>query len=207
MHIFLIDDHQMFAEALKNVIERFICDCKVSIITDARSALQQLEHEPPDLILLDLELEGMSGLDLLRVLPQHGRNIPILVCSGNLTPKNVQAISMAGVKGYMRKSESIDDVKKAITAASQGKYYPGGFNNWASSQPSHNKCLTNRQLAILTLMKSGMSNNDIASTLYLSLNTIKTHVRLMYEALEVSSRIECLNRAQSLGYLDDIHQP
>lgn len=181
-------------------------DCKVSIIADARSALRQLENDSPDIILLDLELEGMSGLDLLRVLPQHGRNIPVLVCSGNLTPNNLHAISRAGVKGYMRKSESITEVKKAITAVSRGDSYPEGFSHSACSPKTNENRLSNRQLAILTLMKSGMSNNEIASTLYLSPNTIKTHVRLMYEALEVSSRIECINRAQSLGYLDDMYQ-
>ncbi|WP_296981285.1 helix-turn-helix transcriptional regulator, partial [Thalassolituus sp. UBA1505] len=60
-----------------------------------------------------------------------------------------------------------------------------------------------KQLVILSLMKSGMSNSDMADTLFLSTNTIKTHIRLMYTTLDVNSRIECLNKAEELNLLSE----
>ena len=199
MLFYLIDDHQMFAEALKNIIEGFGHNCTVSVFPDARPALEKLKSEKPDLIILDLEMEGMGGTDMLKILSQHGLEIPVLVCSGNLTPLNMAEIREAGARGFLRKSESIAEVKEAIIAVVEGGYYPAEFQDTPNGKSTNEHPLSPRQQAILTLMKSGMSNGEIADMLFLSPNTIKTHVRLMYDTLNVSSRIECLNKARSLG--------
>ena len=199
MLFYLVDDHQMFAEALKNIIEGFGYNCSVRIFPDARPALEQLKSEKPDLIVLDLEMEGMDGTDMLKILSQHGLEIPVLVCSGNLTPHNMAEIKAAGARGFLRKSESISEVKEAIVAVVEGGYYPLAFRDAKTGKTGTENPLSPRQQAILTLMKSGMSNGEIADMLFLSPNTIKTHVRLMYDTLNVSSRIECLNKARSLG--------
>lgn len=199
MLFYLIDDHQMFAEALKSIIEGLEHNCTVSVFADAHSALKRLRSEKPELIILDLEMEGMSGKDMLKILSQHGLEIPVLVCSGNLTPQNMSEIKVVGARGYLRKSESISDVKEAITTVIKGGCYPPEFAGAPSDSTNSQNPLSPRQQAILTLMKSGMSNGEIAEMLFLSPNTIKTHVRLMYDTLNVRSRIECLNRARVLG--------
>ena len=199
MLFYLVDDHQMFAEALKNIIEGFGHNCTVRVFPDARPALEQLKSEKPDLIILDLEMEGMGGTDMLKILSQHGLEIPVLVCSGNLTPHNMAEIKAVGARGFLRKSESISEVKEAIVAVVEGGYYPPAFRDAKTGKTGTENPLSPRQQAILTLMKSGMSNGEIADMLFLSPNTIKTHVRLMYDTLNVSSRIECLNKARSLG--------
>ncbi|SIS91232.1 MAG: response regulator transcription factor [Thalassolituus maritimus] len=199
MLFYLVDDHQMFAEALKNIIEGFGHNCTVRVFPDARPALEQLKSENPNLIILDLEMEGMGGTDMLKILSQHGLEIPVLVCSGNLTPHNMGEIKAAGARGFLRKSESITEVKEAIIAVIEGGYYPPEFRDALTGKTGNENPLSPRQQAILTLMKSGMSNGEIADMLFLSPNTIKTHVRLMYDTLNVSSRIECLNKARSLG--------
>ncbi len=200
MLFYLVDDHQMFAEALKNIIEGFGYNCSVRIFPDARPALEQLKSEKPDLIILDLEMEGMTGTDLLKVLPQHGKRIPVLVCSGNITPATIRDIAHAGAGGYLRKSESIQDVRKAIELVANGSAFPENFQpDNKSGEANSTHPLSPRQQAILTLMKSGMNNSEIADALYLSPNTIKTHVRLMYNTLNVNSRIECLNKARTLS--------
>ena len=199
MLFYLVDDHQMFAEALKNIIEGFGYNCSVRIFPDARPALEQLKSEKPDLIILDLEMEGMDGTDMLKILSQHGLEIPVLVCSGNLTPHNMAEIKAVGARGFLRKSESISEVKEAIVSVVEGGYYPPAFRDAKTGKTGTENPLSPRQQAILTLMKSGMSNGEIADMLFLSPNTIKTHVRLMYDTLNVSSRIECLNKARSLG--------
>lgn len=199
MRIFLIDDHQMFSEAMKTVLNRILPACETELFSRPEDALVRLQHQKPDLIILDLEMATMSGVDLLRVLPQHSEAIPVLVCSGNLTAENIALIRNAGASGYMRKTESIEEVKTAIEAVSAGKPYPEDFH--CETSTPENSVLSRRQLAILTLMKAGMSNLDIAETLYLSPNTIKTHIRLMYNTLDVTSRVECLNKASSLGLI------
>ena len=206
MLFYLVDDHQMFAEAMKSAIQGFQPQADVRVFPNASDALHALRQHTPDLILLDLEMEGMSGTDMLNVLPQHGKHIPVLVCSGNLTPSNIALIAASGARGYLRKSETTAEVKDAIDSLLAGKTYPQGFQpvnagqaNATPSSSSQVHPLSPRQQAILTLMKSGMSHGDIADTLCLSPNTIKTHVRMMYNTLDVNSRIECINKARALG--------
>ena len=110
-----------------------------------------------------------------------------------------QRLKGLGARGFLRKSESITEVKEAIIAVVEGGYYPAEFRDAPTGRTINENPLSPRQQAILTLMKSGMSNSEIADMLFLSPNTIKTHVRLMYDTLNVSSRIECLNKARSLG--------
>lgn len=199
MLFYLIDDHQMFAEALKNVIEGSGYDCTVRVFSNARPALEQLKFEKPNMIILDLQLEGMSGKDVLKVLSQQKIDAPILVCSGNLDPSNMAEIKAAGAKGILRKSESLSEVKKAIMTVVQGGHYPTDFGDIIPAKPALEAQISPRQQAILTLMKSGMSNSEIADVLYLSPNTVKTHIRLMYDKLNVNNRIECINKAKSFG--------
>ena len=203
MNIYLIDDHQMFSEAMRTVISGLFPQVHINVFGDGRSALSHLKAHTPDLIILDLEMAGLSGTDLLHILPQHGKDIPVLVCSGNLNSRSISRIRHAGARGYMSKSESLEELKSAITRVIAGDYYPESFSTVGTTENSESSSLlSNRQRAILTLMKSGMSNSEMADTLYLSPNTIKTHIRLMYNTLDVTSRIECINKAETLGLLD-----
>jgi DNA-binding NarL/FixJ family response regulator len=200
MKIYLIDDHQMFAEAMKSSLEAADARLDITVFSNAHDALFQIRDHSPDLIILDLEMEGMTGTDLLKVLPQHGKRIPVLVCSGNISPVTIRDIAHAGAGGYLRKSESIQDVRKAIELVANGSAFPENFQpDNESGEANSTHPLSPRQQAILTLMKSGMNNSEIADALYLSPNTIKTHVRLMYNTLNVNSRIECLNKARTLS--------
>jgi len=199
MLIYLIDDHRMFAEAMKTVVSNLIPNCSIKIYTTAETALKSITKTTPDLILLDLELADLSGLMLLEILSQNGRNIPVLVCSGNLTETNKQRVVSSGAHGFLSKAQGIEDINEAINNILANKPYPADIYKYKASD---HPLLSNRQRAILSLMESGMPNASIAETLFLSTNTIKTHIRLMYNTLNVNSRIECLNKARELGLLN-----
>tara|TARA_B100001059_G_C17791001_1_gene560123 strand:+ start:210 stop:815 length:606 start_codon:yes stop_codon:yes gene_type:complete len=201
MLIYLIDDHQMFAEAMKIVVAELIQDCVIDIFTSAESALKSITTATPDLILLDLEMADLSGLMLLEILSQNGKNIPVLVCSGNLTETNKQRVILSGAHGFLSKAQGTNDIHDAINSILVNKPYPADIDKYKTPEQA---LLSNRQRAILSLMESGMPNAAIAETLFLSTNTIKTHIRLMYSALDVNSRIECLNKARELGLLNVI---
>lgn len=201
MLIYLIDDHQMFAEAMKTVVVELIPNCIVDVFTSAESALQGITKAIPDLMLLDLEMADLSGLMLLEILSQNGKNIPVLVCSGNLTETNKQRVISRGANGFLSKSQGTKDIHDAIKSILANKPYPADIKKY---QLPEQPLLSNRQRAILSLMESGMPNVSIAETLFLSTNTIKTHIRLMYNTLNVNSRIECLNKARELGLLGTV---
>lgn len=201
MLIYLIDDHRMFAEAMKTIVSNLIPNCSIKIYTTAETALESLTNSTPDLILLDLEMADLSGLMLLEILSQNGKNIPVLVCSGNLTEKNKHRAISSGAHGFLSKAQGTKDIHDAINSILANKPYPADIKKY---QLPEQPLLSTRQRAILSLMESGMSNASIAETLFLSTNTVKTHIRLMYNTLDVTSRIECLNKARELELLDTI---
>lgn len=202
MLIYLIDDHKMFAEAMKTVIAECIPHSCSEVFTSADDALKALCTSSPDLIILDLEMNSINGLMLLDILAQSGKQLPVLVCSGNLTESNKQRVMSAGANGFLSKAQGSGEIREAITNILEGNPYPANADSYR--QESEQAVLSNRQRVILTLMQSGMANADIADTLFLSTNTIKTHIRLMYNTLDVNSRIECLNKARELGLLDSL---
>ncbi|EAT12248.1 response regulator transcription factor, partial [Bermanella marisrubri] len=156
----------------------------------------------PDLIILDLEMIGITGLIMLDILSQNRQNIPILICSGNLNEHNKQRVINAGAKGFLSKTEGMQQIREAIEALLAGKTYPKEACQYLSE--TQTSLLSNRQRIILGLMQSGLSNSEMAEALYVSTNTIKTHVRLMYNSLDVNSRIACINKARELGLIDPI---
>ena len=190
----------MFSDAMKMVIEELILDCSVETFTNAKHALRKINDTPPNMIMLDLEMEGISGLMLLDILLQNGNDIPILVCSGNLTDDNKQKIMSSGAKGFLSKAQGKSDIRTAIECIQSNEFYPLDASRYIHQNT--NQPLTSRQLVILNLMQSDIPNAKIADLLCLSTNTIKTHIRLMYNTLDVSSRIECLNKARELGLLN-----
>ena len=204
MLIYLIDDHKMFAEAMSTIIGLNCQGAETRIFHSGVDALKALKDETPQLIVLDLDMPELSGIRMLDIFAQHGKDIPVLVCSGNLSTQNIQAVLRAGAKGYLCKSEDSATICDAIAQVSQGHYYPPAAETLAGEDGAAvTPLLSRKQLVILSLMKSGMSNSDMADTLFLSTNTIKTHIRLMYTTLDVNSRIECLNKAEELNLLSE----
>ena len=202
MLIYLIDDHKMFAEAMSTIIGLNCQGAETRIFYSGADALRALKDETPQLIILDLDMPDLPGIRLLDIFAQHGKDIPVLVCSGNLSNQAMQAVIKAGARGYLCKSEDTNTICHAIHQVTSGHFYPPAAETQVSADSKEtSSLLSRRQLVILSLMKSGMSNNDMADTLFLSTNTIKTHIRLMYNTLDVNSRIECLNKAEELKLL------
>ncbi|TXR54511.1 response regulator transcription factor [Reinekea thalattae] len=202
MLIYLIDDHQMFTDAMQMVIKDALPDYQVLAFTSPLNALEGLTQDQPSLIILDLEMAEFNGFSFLQILSQHSYQVPVLVCSGNLNESNKVLALQYGAKGFLTKSNGSEEVLTAIASLLSGKTYPENIEHYIKK--INTTTLSNRQCAILSLMQSGMPNAKIAETLFLSTNTVKTHIRLMYNTLDVNSRIECLNKAKELGLINNL---
>jgi two-component system, NarL family, nitrate/nitrite response regulator NarL len=194
--ILIIDDHALFRTGLNMILKQ---DESIASVLEAGSIMEALEHSQSkiDLILSDIQMPGLNGLDGLKVLKQKFNNTPIIILSASHATNDMQEALQSGAEGFLPKSSSAEMIIKAISSVLKGKQcFPENKN---LGQPSSNKQpeeLTARQLQVLSLLCEGKPNKIIARELDLSENTVRVHVSAILSILEVSSRSEAMLVAQ-----------
>lgn len=168
-----------------------------------------------DLILCDLIMNDMNGLAFLGALRSHTKEIPVIILSGINTSPPVQDVRRLGGAGFVHKSAHREDFKTAIeTVLGGGSYFEniegGGIDVQFSKQEEREPLtgeedkfpkLAPRQIEVLKLIANGYANKDIARELFISENTVKTHLKLIFRELGVNKRTACVRKAQSLGLI------
>ena len=196
--LLLVDDHTLFRTGLRLIVQDHP---SVGSIAEAGSiadacALQQADT---DLVLLDIQLPGMSGLDGLRLLRQACPKARIVLVSASVAPDAIHEARARGADGFLPKSASAEDILEAISCALSGQpCFPINSGNSA----------TVRQLDVLSLLCTGRPNKVIARDLGLSENTVRVHVAAIFAQLGVNSRSAALLAAQRLGLsTPQLHDP
>lgn len=199
----LVDDHRMFADALVMALTARAAGLHIDVAHSAAAALTLLEHKPAyPLVIIDLGLPDMDGISLVELVKQSG--VPyVLVCSADTRDQAVSAALQAGADGFISKTQGPEDVLAAVQRVMAGEQYVDEqFRPVAAgAQPPAHKSLSKRQLAILRLLKHGYNNAEISRMLDISPNTVKTHVRMMYDRIGAKNRLDCLAIAERLGLL------
>lgn len=204
MRVLHIDDHPLFIEGLRIAIEAKNIQSEPITLLPAltfESAVEQLNNSAIDLILLDLTLENIDGLTLFQRLSEQAPLTPIIALSASESIYVIHSIITAGALGFIPKTLSINEVVAAIEFAMNGNIYlPQTIREQLEQLNQYN--LSCRHMELLPLITGGLSNQDIAETLFISTNTVKTHLKILFSTLGVSSRIECIEKAKSLGFIE-----
>jgi len=203
--LLLIDDHTLFRTGLKLI---FADHPFVEDIFEAGSimgAIERLGGTPIDLILLDIQLPGINGLDGAQLLKRAFPSARIIVLSGSIDTLDQQTLTALGLSGQLLKSEDPDRLIEAVLCclAGHGDTTPKGsmadLHNDATA--STTTTLTTRQVEVLTYLCKGQSNKVIAGHLGLAENTVRVHVAAILDHLMVSSRTEAVIEAQRRGLI------
>ncbi|MBL4796857.1 MAG: response regulator transcription factor [Oleispira sp.] len=211
MKILHLDDHTMFAEGLNVVVSLHADDLSIVGASSVEGAWQVLEQQPDiELILIDLNIPGLNGLDFIESLFERNFYIPFIVLSASSDLFQIRSALNNGASGFIPKTYSITQILQVIEQVLAGdivvpKDIEQAIAYLPEHEPSQNhyKTMTNynlgqRQMDVLKLMQEGHSNNEIAERLNLSKNTIKTHVKTLFSAFQVSNRIECVRYAERI---------
>lgn len=211
MRILLVDDHVSFCEGLRAAMLAARPDYRVDYESDPdwlpRSTLEKSEY---DLILMDLMMPGMGGVELIRFLNANQHQVPIIALSSVEDKAVVSQVLELGVMGYLPKSYSVYQILNAIDDCEQGNihvpsflagYVPNTTGRQSAENSPRGALLTPRQLEILELLDKGLSNQEIADQLFISKATVKTHVNQMFKSLGVNNRVNCLRAARQAGLL------
>ena len=191
--ILLIDDHAMFRAGLSLVISAAIPDAN---IVEAGSLDEAMSNTSDgiDVVLLDIKLNGLSGLECIALLKRRWPLTPILMLSSHDEPETVRLALARGADGFVSKAETAEKIVAAIHLVLLGhspEFSPGA----SSSTPRR---LTPRQCEVLNLLHQGLSNKLIARQLSLSDNTVRRHVQDILEFFQVGSRSEAVFAARRL---------
>jgi len=190
-HVLLIDDHAMFRSGLKMLISAAVTG---SVIHEAGSLQDAIDNTPEgvDVVLLDINLRGLSGLEGIELLKRKWPLAPVLMLSSQSEPETVRLALARGAAGFISKAETADHIVQAIGRALQGSTAalpdPGDV--------SIARRLTPRQCEVLDLLNQGLSNKLMARRLALSDNTVRRHVQDILEFFDVGSRAEAVAAAR-----------
>ncbi len=205
MKILHTDDHSMFREGLRFFLKLLDPQATVLEASNIQGALDKLALEwPVDLLVLDLQMPGMSELDGFFAIHRRYPSLPIVIVSGLSDPRTIRSLLDGGARGYIPKLASSEQLMDALRRVLQGEVYlPDALfipdPQIATSEEA--TPLTSRQLQILPLLAEGLPNKRIAQTLGVTEGTVKQHLKELFRRLNASNRTQAVKEARRLGLL------
>lgn len=196
--IMITDDHSMIREGLKNLLE---LDGDIEVIAEAvdgEDCLDKLLTVTPDVLLLDINMPKMNGLEVLKKLKERKSKVKVLVLTvHNETEYLMKAVEI-GINGYVLKDSDSAELKKAICAINDGENYiqPSLIPSLNSKMIEKNEdeikieSLTKRELQVLKELAIGKFNRDIAKEMEISERTVKNHISSIFKKLDVTDRTQ-----------------
>ncbi len=190
--VLIVDDHPMVIEGLKTLLSD---DDRVVVqthFTNGKDTLEFLEHEKVDVVLLDVNLPDINGVEMVKFILEKRATVQILGLSTYSEPSIINQMIKNGVKGYLLKNATSDELVKAITKVYQGDFYFGSevqkiLADSVTQETIDIPKLTRRETHILRLIAEGKTTNTIAEELFISPLTVETHRRNLMQKMEVSN--------------------
>lgn len=206
INILVVDDHSLVREgiiAMLSGVESF------NIIGDAASgeeSITKVESLSPDVILMDINMPGLNGIETSKVLLNDNPDLKIIILSMDVTQEYISEAIKAGVYGYLAKDSKKDVLIQAIRKVNSGEQYFGervsevifkGFYSQSKGEKiaKQNKDLSKREVEVLKLIAEGMSNRDIADKLFISIRTVDAHRNHIMQKLNLKSTAELVKYA------------
>jgi two-component system, NarL family, nitrate/nitrite response regulator NarL len=199
--VLLIDDHTLFRTGMRMIMQSFP---GIGEIFEAGSVMLAKQHESQaiDIILLDIHMPGINGLDGMGLVRSMFYNAKIIFVSATASTEAITEAALGGANGFLPKSASADDIYAALATVLQGgKCFPGlvGYDSEKLTAKTNIPVISTRQLEVLALLAQGKTNKVIARDMGLSENTVRVHVAALFAHLEVNSRTAAVLAAQQSG--------
>ena len=198
--VFVVDDHGVVRRGMRAFLEMTADIQWVGEAADGQGALAGIEQlaaqgEPPDVVMMDLLMPGMDGIAATAAIKERWPAVDVVAMTSFSEADRVHAALDAGASGYLLKDAEADELAQAIRAANRGEVHLDSSITREVTQafrpgPHSVGALTTREREILQLVGQGMSNQEIAATLFISERTARTHVSNILLKLQLSSRTQ-----------------
>jgi len=196
----IVEDHHEIRNGFAFMIERngdFAC----REYSKAEDAMAGFEHDIPDVVLMDINLPGMDGIECTKVIKQKFPAVQVIMCTVYEDDEKIFNALKAGASGYLLKRVAVDTLLDAIRDVVNGGSPMSAtiarrvvMSFTASAATTESALLSGRELEILNLLAEGLRIKEVAEKLFVTVNTIRTHIRHIYEKLHVTSRVEAINK-------------
>lgn len=203
--VFIADDHPILRIGLKLYLES---KQHIKIVGEADNgfdAVNAITKNPPDVVLMDIDMPGLSGIEAIRVLRKTLPDVKIIVLSTYSKKEYVQEAMLEGASGYVAKNTKTDELIKIIEDFAAGRechspYLLNQAVKWRQTQDGSSDdfdhSLTKTEIRVLKNIAQGKTNSEIAQINFVSIETIKTHVQRIFKKLGVGNRMEAVAEAR-----------
>jgi DNA-binding NarL/FixJ family response regulator len=203
--VLICDDHRIVREGLRQFVAGVPGVDKVETAASGEEVLARYPHEHPDLVLMDVRMPGLGGMEATRRLVAQYPEAKVIMLTAADDRDQVAAAVSSGARGYLLKDVSHEELCAAVAHALDGidLVEPSLRRALVSREPTRSgpphAQLTERELQVLTGMSQGKSNSAIGRELYLSEDTVKTHARRLFRKLGVNDRAQAVARGFRRG--------
>lgn len=198
IRVMIADDHSLIREGLRQLLE---FDGSIKVVGEAANGvecLENLEKYDPEVLLLDINMPEMNGIEVLKKMKENQSAVKVLILTVHNELEYLMNAVDIGVEGYIMKDSESAELKKAIRAVRDGENYiqpsliPALNNQLMNRDVDKDKVasLTNRELEVLVQVANGMFNKKIATNLNISERTVKNHISNIFKKIEVSDRTQ-----------------
>ncbi len=214
--VLLVDDQTLFVESLRTVLKSRAEDVEVvGVAADGREAIELVAREAPDIVLMDIRMANMNGVESTRIIKEKYPLTRVLMLTTVDEDEYIVEALRLGAAGYLLKDISASELIAALRAVFEGgvmispKMVAKLVENHFNPMPPRNFAppwlseLSGRERQILSLMIQGLENKDIAKQLYLGEQTIRNYASLIYSKMGVSDRIQAIRIALEAGFDKD----
>jgi len=210
MRLVLVDDHETVRDGLRLLFQTQSDIDVVQHVADGETAIELARTAPPDVVVLDLSMPGMSGLSVATSIRAQAPQVAIVVFTRHTEPAFVAQLLAAGARGYVLKQSRFDELLAAVRAAARGESYidrslvsPPTGRTPRASPPAPSR-VSEREMQVLRLSAVGQSNKQVAAALAIAVKTVEVHKSSAMRKLHLHDRAEMLRFAALKGWLRDL---
>ena len=211
LRIFLADDHTVMREGLKSLVNAQPDMDVIGEADNGRLTLQRVRELQPDVIILDISMPDLNGIQVTERLKRLGHKVTVLVLTAHDDNGYLRQLLEVGASGYVLKKAAAEELINAIRVVAAGGVYldpllagkvVGGYlNNRRLGGRPQNNDLSEREVEVLRLVAWGYTNKEVASYLRISVKTVETHKANIMQKLDLKSRVEMVRYALRQGWL------
>jgi DNA-binding NarL/FixJ family response regulator len=203
LRLLVVDDHQLMLEAIRSTLAG---EDEIAIVGEARSGYEALvlaRDAAPEIVLLDLRMPGMDGIQVLEELKKRFPSVQVVALSGSDDEDLTRDVLLRGASAFVSKSLDPRDLAAVLRQVAEGTVTSGVVDaDRRSERAAREAGLTERETEVLTGLAEGHSNKQIALELRVSEQAVKYHLTNVYRKLKTSGRVEALRRANELGLVN-----
>lgn len=207
IQIVLADDHPVVRSGIRNLLESQHDIAVVGETSNGTDVLDLIRELEPDIVILDMQMPGLTGVEVARQLKAARSSVRVLALSAHDDIQYIRNLLANGASGYLMKEEAADTIVEAVRGIARGengwlsRRVAAQMSDWTMNDTPGKHRLTEREMDVLALIVEGLSNQEIGRRLSISEKTVEKHTGSIFSKLNVTSRVEAAVLAVQEGLI------